>query len=102
MKQITSAANEEIITKAIQDLIDHGEGTNDSLWLAYGSYVINNQHAQSDLDLLCIDDKFKKNSRIVKRFRRIPVHLSKIPTTSLIQDGKEGLFGGYFTGKIIN
>lgn len=102
MKQVISRKNWELVISAIQNISDKGIGTDKSLWVIYGSYVINAQKQGSDLDLLCVDDIFDRSQRVVENYDGVPIHLTCMPISELAKDGRDRRYGGYFTGKIIN
>ncbi len=73
-----------------------------SLWLVFGSFVINRNEQGSDLDLIAIDDYFAKDTRVVDSFKGVSIHFTGINMSILKEDGENRLYGSYFSGKIIN
>jgi predicted nucleotidyltransferase len=73
-----------------------------ALWVVFGSYVINMNTPDSDLDIIAVHDIFTKSDRSIYKFKNIPIHFTKINMRVLENDGERRLYGSYFTGKIIN
>jgi hypothetical protein len=73
-----------------------------ALWIVFGSYVINMNKLDSDLDIIAIHDIFTENKRSIYDFRGVPIHFTKINMNTLKDDGVKRLYGSYFSGKVIN
>lgn len=73
-----------------------------AIWICFGSFVINTQKKDSDLDLMCISDSFNKPVRYVFQYKKLVVHMYVIPTKNFLDDGQKRLYGGYFAGKLLN
>jgi len=73
-----------------------------SFWVCYGSFVLNQQTSDSDLDLLYIHDQTSSVRRIQSSFRGHQVTIYSISKNDFINDGELRMFGGYFAGKILN
>lgn len=73
-----------------------------ALWLVFGSYVINMNKPDSDLDIIAIHDRFTNIKRSIYNFQEVPIHFTGINKRTLIDDGENRLYGSYFSGKIIN
>lgn len=71
-------------------------------WIVFGSYVINMNTSGSDLDIIAVHDNFTDNKRSIYDYKDVPIHFTRINMNTLKDDGKERLYGGYFSGKIIN
>lgn len=104
MEDIISPTNLIFVKKAIAYISDKLEFDNfkQALWLVFGSYVINMNRPGSDIDIIAIDDTFKENKRFSYNFKNIPIHFTGINMNTLKDDGKGRLYGGYFSGKVIN
>lgn len=72
------------------------------LWIVFGSYVINMNKSDSDLDFIAIHDIFTENKRSIYDFKNVPIHFTGINMNTLKDDGEKRLYGSYFSGKIIN
>lgn len=104
MKTIISEQNKIFIESAIQDIY-RKIGLTDlskTVWNVCGSYVINMQNSNSDLDLMAIGDDFTKPEWHYFEHQGIQIHLTAVPTEAVAEDGIKRGFGAYFTGKIIN
>lgn len=104
MKDIISTKNLSFIKQVIKKLSPKMEieEYKNVLWLVFGSYVINMNKSGSDLDIIGIHDNFLKNKRVVHNFKNIPIHITLTNIKTLKDDGEKRLFGGYFSGKVIN
>lgn len=104
MDKVISQKNFIFIREVINELSSK-LGVNDPkeiLWLIYGSYVINMNHANSDLDMMGIHASFTPPKRMALDYKNVSIHLSTITMKDLKDDGETRLYGSYFTGKIIN
>ena len=104
MKNIVSPVSLSFIKETIEYVSGDLKFSNfkQGLWLIFGSYVINRNGPGSDLDLIVIDDFFKENKRSVFNFKNVPIHFIGINMKTLKDDGKDRLYGSYFSGKVIN
>jgi len=84
---------------AIEVGVKEGDG---SFWVCYGSFVLNQQTPESDLDLLCIHTKLTAVRRIQSSFEGHPVTIYSLNRNDFASDGDQKIFGGYFGGKILN
>lgn len=73
-----------------------------ALWIVFGSYVINMNSADSDLDIISVHDTFTESDRSIYEYKNVPIHFTKINMSVLEDDGEKRLYGSYFSGKIIN
>lgn len=104
MDRIILSKNMSVIKEVII-LLSNNIGFSDPkeiLWLVFGSYVINMNTTESDIDIIGIHDSFIDKKRYILSHNNIPVHFSSINMNDLKDDGENRLYGGYFTGKIIN
>jgi len=104
MDKVISKKNLSFIKKVINYLSSKLGIINprDVLWLVYGSYVINMNNSNSDLDIIGIHPTFIERKRIVFNYKNVPIHFSAITMNDIKDDGESRLYGSYFTGKIIN
>lgn len=104
MNKIVLSKNMSIIEEVIEMLSSETGVLNpkEILWLVFGSYVINTNTTTSDLDIIGIHKRFINKKRHVFNYKNIPVHFNAINIDDLKDDGENRLYGGYFTGKIIN
>lgn len=79
--------------------VKKGEGC---FWVCYGSFVLNQQTLESDLDLLCIHTKPTAVKRIQSSFEGHPVTIYSLNRNDFTSDGDQKTFGGYFGGKVLN
>jgi predicted nucleotidyltransferase len=103
MKRMINDQNKEFILKVIEE-IKKGNSLYrdiDSTWVLIGSYVINQNTEQSDIDLLFIhqNDKFNRFKGAILGKQ---VSVCSVPISYLRQDGEERRYGGYFSGKCLN
>jgi hypothetical protein len=70
--------------------------------VCYGSFVLNQQTPESDLDLLCIHTQPTAVRRIQSSFEDHPVTIYSLNRNDFASDGRQGTFGGYFAGKVLN
>lgn len=104
MDRIISNENMSFIEQSII-LLSHNMGFSNPkeiLWLVFGSYVINMNKAGSDIDIIGIHDSFVDKKRYTVFYNKIPIHFNAINIHDLKDDGENRLYGGYFTGKILN
>jgi hypothetical protein len=73
-----------------------------SFWVCYGSFVLNQQTPESDLDLLCIHNQTRVIQRIQSSFEGHSVTIYLLNKNDFISDGRQQLLGGYFSGKVLN
>ena len=103
--ELITPANKEFVSSVI-DTVSQEKGiqyTEDDLWLLVGSYVINSQRSDSDIDLILTRDNFSDDQPTRKKapYKGIPVSISMVNKTIFQEDGLQ-LYGGYFTGKVLN
>lgn len=95
--------NKEFILKVIEEIKNEDPmyRDTDSTWVLIGSYAINQNTEQSDIDLLFIHlkDNFK---RFKKTILGKQVSVCSVPISYLLQDGEERRYGGYFSAKCLN
>lgn len=104
MDRVILSKNISIIEE-VTKILSNEMGTLDPkeiLWLVFGSYVINTNTTESDMDIIGIHESFLNKRRYVFYHNNIPVHFNAINMGDLRDDGESRLYGGYFTGKIIN
>lgn len=99
-----SQANFDSVQRAIVCLANEvgmkeGDG---SFWICYGSFVLNQQTSESDLDLLCIHTLQRPVQRIQSSFEGHPVTIYSLNRNDFVSDGRQKTFGGYFGGKVLN
>jgi hypothetical protein len=73
-----------------------------SFWVCYGSFVLNQQNPESDLDLLYIHTQPTAIRRIQLSFEGYPVTIYSLNRNDFVNDGRRSNFGGYFSGKVLN
>lgn len=73
-----------------------------SFWVCYGSFVLNQQTPESDLDLLYIHTQPTTVRRIQSSFEGHPVTIYSLNRNDFASDGRQRTFGGYFGGKVLN
>jgi len=79
--------------------VEEGDG---SFWVCYGSFVLNQQNLESDLDLLCIHTQPTAVRRVQSSFEGYPVTIYSLNRNDFVSDGRQKTFGGYFAGKVLN
>lgn len=104
MKEVISQSNLAFINDAINFLLKelNLDKSEQILWIANGSYVINRNTKDSDLDLIAINDRFIGGKRFIYKYKEVPLHVTAITMQMLSEDGEPRLYGSYFSGKIIN
>lgn len=104
MHKIISETNLNFVRHAISKVSSELRLANmeKSLWVIYGSYVINANNDKSDLDILCICKEDIPIDRAELEVDGISVHLTLITMEMFRADGIERKFGSYFTGKVLN
>lgn len=73
-----------------------------SFWVCYGSFVLNQQTSESDLDLLYIHAQPTAVRRIQSSFEGHSVTIYSLNRNDFVSDGGQRTFGGYFSGKVLN
>jgi hypothetical protein len=99
-----SQANFDFVVRALVCLageigVREGDG---SFWVCYGSFVLNQQNSESDLDLLCIHTQPTAVRRVQSSFEGYPVTIYSLNRNDFVSDGRQKTFGGYFAGKVLN
>ena len=99
-----SQENSDFVARALTYLAGEvGARENDgSFWVCYGSFVLNQQTSESDLDLLYIHNQPLSVQRLQSSFKGHPVTVYSLNKNEFASDGEQGLFGGYFGGKVLN
>ena len=103
MSRIINNKNKKIIL----DVIDLVRGKDQvfleekSSWVLIGSYVINQETKDSDIDLLFIHSN-KKFFRFKQDIMGIKVSVCAVPIKYLKDDGNKRKYGGYFSAKCLN
>lgn len=99
-----SKESSSFIAKALLRLAEEvrAEDSSRGFWVCYGSFVLNQQTPESDLDLLYIHNRPATVQRIQSFFEGRPVTVYTLSRNDFISDGKQLLFGGYFSGKALN
>jgi len=103
-KMFMTAESSDFVTRALVDLVTEvgakeGDG---SFWVCYGSFVLNQQTPESDLDLLYIHSQTAPVRRIQSSFEGHPVTVYSLKRNDFARDGEQRMFGGYFGGKVLN
>lgn len=103
-RKFMNQGNFDFVARAIACLADEvgareGDG---SFWVCYGSFVLNQQTTESDLDLLCIHTLPNAARRIQSSFEGYPVTIYSLNRNDFVSDGRQRTFGGYFGGKVLN
>lgn len=103
-KSFMSQESSNFVTRALTYLagevgVQEGDG---SFWICYGSFILNQQTSESDLDLLYIHNRLTAARRIQSSFEGRPVTIYSLSRKDFASDGEYGIFGGYFGGKILN
>lgn len=103
--EIITPSNKEFVANVIHTVSEEKniQFTDKDLWILVGSYVNNSQRSDSDIDLILTRDTFsgEKPTREKAPYKDIPVSVSIVDKTIFKEDGKQ-LYGGYFTGKVLN
>lgn len=73
-----------------------------NFWVCYGSFVLNQQTPQSDLDLLLVHQIPSSPIRVQARYKDHPVTIYSLPQREFMADGNQRRYGGYFSGKLLN
>ncbi len=96
--------NFDFVARALTYLAGEvGARENDeSFWVCYGSFVLNQQTPESDLDLLYIHNQQLPVRRFQLSFEGHPVTVYSLNKNDFASDGEQKLFGGYFGGKVLN
>jgi len=99
-----SQENSDFVARALTYLAGEvGVRENDeSFWVCYGSFVLNQQTPESDLDLLYIHNQQLPVRRFQSSFEGYPVTVYSLSRNNFVSDGEQKLFGGYFGGKVLN
>lgn len=99
-----SQENSDFVARALIYLAGEvGARENDgSFWVCYGSFVLNQQTSESDLDLLYIHNQPLSVRRLQSSFEGYPVTVYSLNKNEFAGDGEQRLFGGYFGGKVLN
>jgi predicted nucleotidyltransferase len=103
MSRIINSKNKKIILDVIK-LIKKEDclfQEKKSTWVLIGSYVINQETEDSDIDLLFIHSN-TKFLRFKKEFLGINVSVCAVPLKFLKEDGEKRKYGGYFSAKCLN
>ena len=99
-----SRENFDFVTRAVACLmsevgVQKGDG---SFWVCYGSFVLNQQTSESDIDLLYIHTQPTPVQRIQSFFEGHPTTIYSLSKNDFASDGNQRAFGGYFGGKVLN
>ncbi|HEC64528.1 MAG TPA: hypothetical protein ENI23_04470 [bacterium] len=78
------------------------EETDKNFWVLIGSYAINGQKDNSDMDLFYFSESLKHPTRLKEKINGVLVSLCMVPTSSLESDGLDRKYGGYFVGKLLH
>ena len=99
-----SQRNLDFVSQAIACLANEVgvEESDGSFWVCYGSFVLNQQTTESDLDLLCIHTLPSAVRRVQSSFGGYPVTIYSLNRNDFVSDGEQRTFGGYFGGKVLN
>ena len=94
------------VNKIIYDIlnkikISYNELEDSVCWVLYGSYAIHEETKNSDIDLLCINEKCEKPYRIGMKYENIEITIYVLSLFDLIEDSY-GKYGGFFCGKLLN
>jgi hypothetical protein len=94
----------EFIQKATEALSRYvtRDHTTEGFWVNYGSFVINAQQPQSDIDFLYVHKGTGSVQRLSATFEGYPVTIYQLTERDLYRDGEEAKYGGYFAGKLLN
>lgn len=103
---VMNKKNKQFVTNVIEFLTKKYpyKINNKTLWINVGSYVINGQRKDSDLDLIAVLDRYESKypDRSKLYYQGIPISLTFTSKDNFISDGKNGYLGGYLTGKLLN
>lgn len=99
-----SQQNFDLVRQAVKSLAGEVEARvgDGSFWVNYGSFVLNQQTPESDLDLLFIHSNPTTVQRIQSSFSGHAVTIYSVNRRDFASDGHRRLFGGYFGGKVLN
>lgn len=103
-REFMGQENSDFVTRAVTCLaneagVQEGDG---SFWVCYGSFALNQQTSESDLDLLCVHTQQTPVHRIQSFFEGHPVTIYSLNRNDFTNDGDKRSFGGYFAGKVLN
>ena len=77
-------------------------GYPEGIWVCYGSFILNTQTAGSDIDLLYIHSSSVPPQRVQSVYEGHPVTIYCVSREDFKNDGESALYGGYFSGKVLN
>ncbi|OGF25853.1 hypothetical protein A2331_04655 [Candidatus Falkowbacteria bacterium RIFOXYB2_FULL_34_18] len=103
-RTLMNQRNFDFVARAVACLVDEVgvKGDDENFWICYGSFVLNQQTVESDLDLLCIHTLPTTVRRIQSSFEGYPVTIYSLNRNDFVSDGRQKIFGGYFGGKVLN
>ncbi|MCA9359484.1 hypothetical protein KC850_00405 [Candidatus Kaiserbacteria bacterium] len=103
-QELMSNESYSFVLRATQSLSRHtvDKGEDGGYWVNYGSFVINTQQPNSDIDLLYVHQNPEPVSRMSASFEGHPVTIYQLSEDDLLNDGEMAKFGGYFSGKLLN
>lgn len=103
-RQFMKLSNTDFVSNALSHLLIE-TGIEDSplnFWICYGSFVLNQQTAESDVDLLFVHQTSNHPVRLQARYKDHPVTIYSLPFREFVADGDKRRYGGYFSGKLLN
>lgn len=103
-RQFMKSPSFEFVTDALPHLLAETGIKDDPLnfWICYGSFALNQQCPESDVDLLFVHQISSRPSRVQARYLDHPVTIYSLPFREFIADGTQRRYGGYFSGKLLN
>lgn len=103
-RSFISQGSSDFVARALACLAGEvgAQESDGGFWICYGSFVLNQQTPESDLDLLYIHNRLASVRRIQSSFEDHSVTAYSLSRNDFASDGEQGLFGGYFGGKVLN
>ena len=103
-RQLMNSPSADFVSAALSNLVvETGIEENQlNFWICYGSFVLNQQTPESDVDLLFVHQVPSLPTRVQARYQDHPVTIYSLPLRELVADGSQRRYGGYFSGKLLN
>lgn len=103
-RQFMKSPSVDFVTDALPHLLAE-TGIEDNplnFWICYGSFALNQQTPESDVDLLFVHQTPSLPTRVQARYLDHPVTIYSLPLREFLADGIQRHYGGYFSGKLLN
>jgi hypothetical protein len=103
-RQFMKSSNINFVSDALPHLlVETGiEDSQFSFWVCYGSFVLNQQTSESDVDLLFLHQALSRPTRVQAIYKDHPVTIYSLPFSEFVADGNQRRYGGYFSSKLLN